>query len=103
MSFCAWYFLGVFSSYNYFSAQKDISNGKVKLIVYGEPALNPFLEKQITLKYGFQYENLGCITNYEKLHSAKIYNNVVLKYLDKRNGKDWKAKFDKDIQKIIEK
>lgn len=101
--FCSWWFFGIFTPYNYFTAKNDISKGEIKILTFGEPALNPDLELEICQKYGFRYENLGCVIYPQKVNSADCYNKVVNEYLEKRNGKFWKEKLNKDLEKIIGK
>lgn len=50
-------------------------------------------------KYGYFTESTGCII----LEDNKYYNEVVDKYLEKRNGKNWKAELKRDINSILKK
>lgn len=101
--FCSWWFFGIFTPYNYFTAKNDISKGEIKILTFGEPALNPDLELEICQKYGFRYENLGCVIYPQKRNSANCYNKVVNDYLEKRNGKFWKDKLKEYLENLLPK
>lgn len=50
-------------------------------------------------KYGYFTESTGCIIYEEN----RYYNEVVDEYLEKRNGKNWKAELKKEINLILKK
>ena len=100
-AFC-WYF-GLFTSYNYFSAKQDIRAGKIRFITFGLPA-TPSLNSPVDSlqkKYGVNYYNIGCsISSDDELRGIKFYNSVVETYLEKRNGKNWRADYHKQLDSI---
>lgn len=80
---------GLTDKYNYFTAKRDLRNGKVQLVVKGLIMPESEEEQQIRKRFGYDIVWDGCtITNdgYEK------YNDVMEKYLEKINGKGWQIK-----------
>lgn len=76
-----------------FDAQADIRKGDIHLIKYGLTIPVPGLDS-LTKKYGFYYQNRGCIVNHDTLFKlADAYNEQVIEYLSKRNGEGWFKKF----------
>lgn len=98
----AYWELGMFTPYNYFSAKEDIKNGDIHLLTIGEPSLNPAIEDSITKRYGFRYENKGCTVTEIKMKGIGTYNSVVEDYLEKRNGKGWETKLKRDYNQCFE-
>lgn len=88
-------------------AQADIKKGIVKRIEGTGlilPDKNYFKRKEVfdsleINKYGFYTMSTGCIIDVRN----DYYNEVVDKYLEKRNGKNWKKEYEKDILEIIKK
>lgn len=82
-----------------FDAENDIKHGDIHLINYGLPINAPdelnskkkldSIEKQL----GFYWKNYGCIVDSESNALAKQYNDKIIQYLNKRNGKDWFIKY----------
>ena len=96
--FILWKRDAFFSEYSYFTAKRDIKNGDIKLYSYGLPMVTS-KDKEIDAiraKYGFKSVNLGCIVSDE----TDTYNEVMEEYLTKRNGKDWRINFRKEIDSI---
>jgi len=94
------YEYGVFHPYNHFTAKRDIKDGRIQLVTYGLPVDNWVEIKNITKKYGFEYVTMGCIVNnmgHEK------YNDVMIEYLNKTNGKGWRNRMDKEIAELNKK
>jgi hypothetical protein len=89
-------YYGLAEEYNYFSAKRDIQNGKVQLLEAGLilPTPNVDWDKQqeaeiiIANRFGYKSVYLGCTVT----HGIGIYNNVMEDYLDKVNGKNWRVK-----------
>jgi hypothetical protein len=91
------YQLGLSTKYNYFSAQRDISKGKVQLISTG---LSQYYCKYAAEKYGFLIVSGGCTLFDIELNGVKQYNTVVKRYLTKMNGADWEAKYRKECDSL---
>lgn len=88
-------------------AQKDINKGIIKKIE-STGLLLPDKNYEIRSKkidplernkYGYYTESTGCIV----MNENKYYNEVVDKYLEKKNGKNWKKEFNKEIDLILKK
>jgi hypothetical protein len=84
---------GLNQEYNYFTAKRDIKNGKVQILSGGLALSVPTdrekeIEKELEKQYGYKSVYLGCIVT----HGMGIYNTVMDHYLEKRNGKNWQLK-----------
>jgi hypothetical protein len=75
-----------------FDAQADIRKGDIHLISYGFTIPFPG-QDSLTKKYGFYYQNRGCLVSDTTNKLAESYNDQVIEYLSKRNGKNWYKKF----------
>lgn len=54
-------------------------------------------------KYGLYKKNLGCVIgDKQTLVLGKKYRKVTDPYLEKRNGKDWRKKIEKELDSLIE-
>lgn len=91
-----YYYYGLFTPYNYFTAKRDISNGIIQIVVYGELRPNEKAEAEIAKKYGFAYDGTGCILTPSLISGIQKYNEVVYNHLDKINGKDWWENFQNE-------
>ena len=101
-SFILWWRYGVFSEYRYFAAKRDIKNGNIRLLGYGLPVISPKdneLDK-VRTKYGFKTFNLGCTFSDEERRATNAYNRVMDDYLAKRNGKNWRTNYEREIDSI---
>jgi len=102
ISVILWRKYGLPSDNNYFSAKRDIANGDVRFLSYGLPM---FTSKDAEIemvrkKYGFRSCNMGCIVTDEDFRTAEIYNNTVEEYLTKRNGKNWRINFQREVDSL---
>ncbi len=82
------------------TAKADLLIGIVKIYHFGLPAVNSNEMNRIAKKYGFEYNFLTCEVNETLIESVKEYNEVVEKYLSKRNQKGWQEKLKKEIKAI---
>lgn len=86
-------------------AEKDIKND---LIVhrYGGFVLPAYDEKTARLidsiyrKYGITSKNTGCIVDRIDLKAQEKYNELTDAYLEKRNGKGWEERMEKEIDAV---
>lgn len=84
-------------------AQKDIQNDQVTLSYAGGFSIPSYNEstqgkiRDIRKKYGVKYVNKGCIIDPIGHEAQKKYIETVNPYLEKRNGKGWKDKMQKEI------
>ena len=89
-------YYGLNEEYNYFSANRDIKNGKIQILETGlilpEPNIDwdkkQDVEKRLEKQFGYKSIYLGCSVT----HGIGIYNSVMEAYLEKVNGKNWRSK-----------
>lgn len=89
-------YYGLNEEYNYFSAKRDIKNGKIQIIETGLilPELNvdwnkeQDAEKKLEKQFGYKSVYHGCTVT----HGIGIYNSLMEGYLEKVNGKNWRIK-----------
>jgi len=89
-------YYGLNGEYNYFSANRDIKNGKIQILETGlilpEPNVDwdkmQEAEKKLEKKFGYKSVYLGCTVT----HGIGIYNAVMEDYLENVNGKNWRTK-----------
>jgi hypothetical protein len=53
-------------------------------------------------KYGFYEHFYGCVVTGSQFRGIKAYNEQIDKYLIKRNGENWKKKYDSELKNMIE-
>ena len=81
------------------SARSDIQHGKVQLRLGGLiVSLPDSVERPLLRKYGFEYLFTGVL-----YYCDGPYNDVVEEYLEKRNGKNWRERFDAEYKILREK
>lgn len=98
-------YYGLDEEYNYFTARRDIKNGKVQILETGltlpEPNVNwekkQDAEKIAENQFGYKSVYLGCTIT----HGIDIYNSVMEDYLEKANGKNWRTKERVTIDSIM--
>jgi len=89
-------YYGLNEEYNYFSAKRDIKNGKIQILETGlilpEPNVDwdkkQEVEKRLERQFGYKSIYLGCTLT----HGIGIYNSVMEDYLENVNGKNWRTK-----------
>ena len=89
-------YYGLNEEYNYFSANRDIKNGKIQILETGLILPEPNVDwdkkqeaaKKLEKQFGYKSLYLGCIVT----HGIGIYNSVMEHYLEKVNGKNWRIK-----------
>ncbi|WP_291286572.1 hypothetical protein [Flavobacterium sp.] len=60
------------------------------------------LRKNIYNKYGLYERNLGCMIDKQTSILSKEYKKITSPYLEKRNGKDWRIKMEKELNSTTE-
>jgi hypothetical protein len=91
------------SPYSRESAEEDIEAGNVMIYSLGLSILDRIPAEKLDclqIKYGFKDNNLGCFANDGLENAIKEYNDVVKKYLAKRNGVDWEKRYYNDVFKM---
>lgn len=79
-------------------ALEDILTNHVKVLSYG--ITGPSIEMDlIANKYGFREYNLGCVRFHDE--EQEEYQAIIDKYLEWRNGKDWKAKYTEEMNDLF--
>lgn len=89
-------YYGLYEEYNYFTAKRDIKNGKIQILETGlilpEPKVDwnkmQKFKKKLEKKFGYKLVYVGCTVR----HGIYIYNSVMERYLEKLNGKNWRIK-----------
>ena len=98
-------YYGLNEDYNYFSAKRDIKNGKIQILETGlilpEPNVDwvkkQETEKKLEEQFGYKSVYLGCIVR----HGIGIYNSVMEDYLEKVNGENWRKKQQRMIDSLM--
>ena len=90
--------------FNTNQAKKDLENGTIRCIASGGmPPINITKWDSTTRKYGYH----DSIVYYNPLDSNIVkgiqqYNATVEEYLNNKNGKDWRLRFNHDVDSIID-
>ncbi|WP_298545664.1 hypothetical protein [uncultured Aquimarina sp.] len=94
--------LGLFNRFNYLTAKIDIWRDSPRIAMAGIPSY-PCGVPCIGLneKYGFHESNVGCLVTGPQLRGIDSYNVQIEKYLNKRNGKDWRKKYEAELDSLI--
>ena len=95
-----WQF-GLFNRFNYLTGKIDSWRNSARIVTVGKPL--PCGVPCIGLKerYGFHESNVGCTVTGLKLRGVDAYNAEIEKYLNKRNGKNWRDKFQSEMDSLI--
>ncbi|MFI2741481.1 hypothetical protein ACG2LH_01965 [Zhouia sp. PK063] len=96
-----WQF-GFFNRFNYLTAKIDSWRDSARIVSTGPP-LHPCGVPCIGLKekYGFHESNVGCVMTGPTIRGIESYNAEIEKYLTKRNGKDWRKKYQAELDLLI--
>lgn len=88
-------------------AQRDIKNDDVVwffehgfIIFVDDYEKSRKQEDSIYEKYGIKVESMGCIATPHQDVLEQKYKAIVKDYLDKRNGKDWEERLEKELESI---
>ena len=49
----------------------------------------------------FTNRNIGCVVTSAQIRGINAYNAEIEKYLNKRNGKDWREKYQAEMDSLI--
>ena len=96
-----WQF-GLFNRFNYLTAKIDGWRNSAR-IVTTEQANYPCGVPCIGLKekYGFHEANVGCVLSKTEIRGIDCYNSEIEEYLNKRNGINWRKKYDAELELLI--
>lgn len=90
--------------FNYISAKLDIRNGNCRIVNVGEHKIS-LKEKEteaLASKYGFKNVYIDKVTSNE-LKGINNYSEVIEIYLTLRNGPNWKANYQNELDSIFMK
>lgn len=73
-------------------------SGGFSIPVYDAETLNKI--DSIRKKFGISYENTGCTIDAIDMEGQKKYEETVKPYLEKRNGKGWEERMDREISNL---
>jgi hypothetical protein len=97
------YQFGLFESYNWLTAKKDISNQRIQLVIYGELDPNEQLRNKIAVELGFQFfRPTGCVVDQPFINGVNGYNQVVTAYLNEQSP-DWEQQLNVRIEQLKSK
>lgn len=97
-----WQVYDLSADYNYASAKMDIASGHARLIHIGSPKVTS-RDKEIELvaaRYGFKNIYVEKFTKKLTEKGIRDYNDLVGRYLQLRNGTDWKARYQKEVDSL---
>ena len=95
---------GLFTPYSSLQAKRDIKNGLIQIIVYGELGVNEELENSVAEKYGFRFKRVNdCNVNQIVINGIDCYNRIVKGFLIKAHGKNWESKFNEQLDKELKR
>ncbi len=98
-----YYKYGLFTPFSSLQAKRDIKNGLIQVMVYGELGLNEKLENSVAEKYGFRFKRAtDCNVNQIMINGIESYNRVVKKHLTKTHGENWETKFNEQLDKTLQ-
>ena len=95
-----WQF-GLFNRFNYLTAKIDIWRDSARIVTVGIPL--PCGVPCIELKenYGLHESNVGCLVTRPQLRGIDVYNDEIEKYLNKRNGKNWRKEYQMELDSLL--
>ncbi len=95
------YHNGLFTRYNYITAQWDKRQGRFQLVNYGEHLMMSAQQKIVADTKGFQIKTIvGCIISAGAVRSAEVYNHVMMQAISQKLGTGWKTGFDKSVDSL---
>ena len=95
-----WQF-GLIKRFNYFTGKIDSWRNSARIVTIGKPLPCGIPCIRLKEKYGFQESNIGCTVTEPQLRGIDSYNAEIEKYLNKRNGKEWRKKYQVEMDSLI--
>jgi amino acid transporter len=94
------YHYGLSEYYNYFTAKKDLKEGKVQILTAGflvssDSEKTVKAKDSIRMQFGFTFLNVGIYSE-----GLKRYNEVIEKYLTEKNGENWRKRLQFKIDSL---
>lgn len=91
---------GLFTPYNFWTAEQDIRNGKIQVIEIGVLPLYFEAKQKHANSYGFKFSLHGCNVTTDILNGTKYYNRKVIEHLETKYGKGWWTKFQNQLDSV---
>lgn len=94
---------GLFNRFNYFTAKIDGWRDQARLVTVGPPAFScgvPCIG--LKEKYGFHESNVDCLLTEPTIRGIDAYNEEIERYLEERNGTNWREKYQAEFDLMIE-
>ena len=95
-----WQF-GLFNRFNYLTGKIDSWRNSARIVTVGKPLPCGVPCIGLKEKYGFHESNVGCVVTGPQLRGIDAYNAEIEKYLNKRNRKDWREKYQAEMDSLI--
>lgn len=93
---------GIFTPYNYVTAQWHKHHGTLQLLSYGEQQLTQKQQVVVANEMGFDIKAIaGCFISQSAINGAEQYNKVMNNALTAKLGKSWKAEFDRKVDVLF--
>ena len=96
------FLFGLFTPYNFFTAIYDVLTDQPRYVQYGERNFTDKEAISVAPRYGFQYEiAAGCLVSQPLVRGINNYNFFINDYLNKKTGRNWKVKFDTEVDSLF--
>lgn len=100
ISLTMWQF-GLFHRFNYITAYIDIWSGHPRIVDTGPPFVDVAIIS-LNEEYGFYMHHTHCTNWGPKFRGIDAYNSRIEKYLNKRNGEEWREEYEKKSSVLFE-
>lgn len=91
---------GLFTPFNFWTAEQDIKNGKIQIAEFGEMPLNFEQKKSLANSYGFDFYLFGCNVTTDVISGTEYYNKKMVDHLESKYGKGWWTNFQTQLDSI---
>ncbi len=91
---------GLFTPYNFWTAEQDINSGKIQIIEIGEMPLNFVRKQKLANSYGFNFQLPGCIVTKGVINGTEYYNTAMVNHLKSKYGINWWKNFQTQLDSI---
>lgn len=91
---------GLFTPFNFWTAEQDIKNGKIQIVEIGEIPLNFEQKQKMANSYGFDFYLFGCNVTSDIINGTEYYNKTMINHLESKFGIGWWSKFQTQLDNI---
>lgn len=91
---------GLFTPFNFWTAEQDIKNEKIQIAEIGEMPLNFEQKQKLANSYGFDFYLFGCNVTTDIINGTEYYNKVMVDHLESKYGIGWWKKFQTQLDSI---